>query len=263
MIIYLDLIFFMNFFYDLLLMLTVSVTLKRNRKFKYHIFASLFGTFSIFLLFLNINLIILFLFKIITSIIMCLISFGYVSTRYTLNNLLYLYMCSFVLAGFLYFIDLQTSLDHQGLLFFFKGTNPNIIVLMILSPIILFIYYKSSKKLKNTYSLYYVIEIYFNQKCIKCLSLLDNGNNLIDPITKKAIIIVSNKKMSEIEKIRSPVYVPYHTVSGSSLMKCYKPSFIIINQKKIYNYLIGISDYHFQDGIDCLLNKKLMEDNYV
>ena len=263
MIIYLDLIFFMNFFYDLLLMLTVSVTLKRNRKFKYHLFSSLFGAFSIFFLFLKINSVLLLLFKIITSIIMCLISFGYVSLRYTFNNILYLYMSSAVLAGFLYFTDLQTSMDHEGLLFFFKGTNPNIIVLMIISPLILFIYYKSSKKLKNTYSLYYDIAIYFNKNCIKCLALLDNGNTLIDPITKKAIIIVSSKKMLEIEKIRSPVYVPYHTVSGSSIMKCYKPSFIIINQKKIYNYLIGISDYHFSDGVECLLNKKLMEDNCV
>lgn len=263
MIIYLDLIFFMNFFYDFLLMLTVSATLKRNRKLKYHLFSSLFGALSIFLLFLKINSAFLLIIKIITSIIMCVISFGYVSFRYTLNNLLYLYMCSIILAGFLYFIDLQTSMDHQGLLFFFKGTNPNVIVLMMISPIVLFIYYKSTKNLKNTYSLYYNIKIYFNKKCITCLSLLDSGNALIDPITKKAIIIVSSKKMAEIEKIRSPVYVPYHTVSGSSLMKCFKPSFIMINHQKIYNYLVGISDYHFTDGVECLLNKKLMEDNYV
>ena len=46
MIVYLDLIFFMNFFYDLLLLMTVSVVLKRNRKVVYHIISAVFGASS-------------------------------------------------------------------------------------------------------------------------------------------------------------------------------------------------------------------------
>ena len=263
MVIYLDLIFFMNFFYDLLLLLTVSSVLKRRKKLFRHLLSALVGALSIFLLFLKISNYVLFFLKVITSIIMCIISYGYVSLRYTFNNLLYLYMCSVVLAGFLYFIDLQLSLEHQGILFFFNGINPNYIVLIILAPIILIIYYYSSKKLKNTYSLYYNIDIYFDKICIKCLSLFDNGNSLKDPISNKAIIIVSKKKLECINNIRAPVYVPYHTISGNDLMKCYKPSYILINNHKIYNYLIGESNCKFSDGVECLLNKKLMEDNYV
>ena len=263
MVVYLDLIFFMNFFYDLLLLLTVSCVLKRKRKLRYHLLSALIGASSIFLLFLNIKGLLLFIMKIIVSILMCLISFKYISIRYTLHNLLYLYMCSIILAGFLYFIDLELSYDHQGIFFFFKGINPNIILLLILSPIILFIYYKSSKKLKDTYSLYYNISVYFDDLCFNLLAFFDSGNHLFDPITHKGIIIVNKKKIQNISKIRSPVYVPYQTISGHYLMKCYKPSFIIINHHKIYNYLVGESDYPFTDGIECLLNQKLKEDNIV
>ena len=263
MTIYLDLIFFLNFFYDFLLLLTVSFILKRKRKIIYHLLSALIGALSIFLLFIKTNTSILLLLKIIVSIIMCLISFGYVSLIYTLNNLAYLYMCSIILAGFLYFLNTQTSYEHKGIIFFFKETSPNYILLLIIAPIILFLYYKSSKKLKNTYNLYHNIEIYFDNKCIKCLSLFDNGNSLKDPISHKAIIIVSKNKLKEIHNIRDPIYVPCNTVNGSNLMKCFKPSYIIINHKKIYNYLIGESDYKFSDGVECLLNVKLMEDNYV
>ena len=62
MIIYLDLIFFINFAYDFLLLLTVAMTLKRKVKIIRIIIASLIGAFSIFLLFLNINEIIAFIF---------------------------------------------------------------------------------------------------------------------------------------------------------------------------------------------------------
>ncbi len=263
MIVYLDLIFFMNFFYDLLLLMTVSVVLKRKRKLRYHLISALFGALSIFLLFLNINSFVLFTIKIIISIIMCLISFGFISIRYSLNNILYLYMCSFILAGFLYLVDIETSYDHEGIIFFFNGINPNCLLLILLSPIILFLYYRSSKKLKDTYSLYYNVNICFDNVCLNCLAFLDSGNNLLDPITHKGIIIVNKKKLTGIVNIRAPVYVPYQTINGHNLMKCYKPSYIIINNHKIYNYLIGESEYSFSDGIDCLLNYKLKEDNYV
>ena len=90
-----------------------------------------------------------------------------------------------------------------------------------------------------------------------------NGNNLKDPISRKSIIIVENSRLEKIYNIRSPVYVPVITVKGTHLMKCFKPSYIILNDKKIYNYLIGESSIKFSDGVECLLNKSLKEDGYV
>ena len=252
MTVYIDLVCIINFIYDFLILLTVSFTLKRNRKIYYYILSSLIGVLSIFLLFLKINNVILFLLKILISVIMVIVAFGYKSIKYTISNIIYFYMTSIVLAGFLYLIKGNSY-----------NFNLNYIVLLIIGPIILFIYYKSNKKLKNTYSDYYKIKIVFDNIEYNLVSFYDNGNNLKDPISRKSIIIVENSRLEKIYNIRSPVYVPVITVKGTHLMKCFKPSYIILNDKKIYNYLIGESSIKFSDGVECLLNKSLKEDGYV
>ena len=252
MTVYIDLVCIINFIYDFLILLTVSFTLKRNRKIYYYILSSLIGVLSIFLLFLKINNIVLFLLKILISVIMVIVAFGYKSIKYTISNIIYFYMTLIVLAGFLYLIKGNSS-----------NFNLNYIVLLIIGPIILFIYYKSNKKLKNTYSDYYKIKIVFDNIEYNLVSFYDNGNNLKDPISRKSIIIVENSRLEKIYNIRSPVYVPVITVKGTHLMKCFKPSYIILNDKKIYNYLIGESSIKFSDGVECLLNKSLKEDGYV
>ena len=252
MTVYIDLVCIINFIYDFLILLTVSFTLKRNRKIYYYILSSLIGVLSIFLLFLKINNIVLFLLKILISVIMVIVAFGYKSIKYTISNIIYFYITSIILAGFLYLIKGNNS-----------NFNLNYIVLLIIGPIILFIYYKSNKKLKNTYSDYYKIKIVFDNIEYNLVSFYDNGNNLKDPISRKSIIIVENNRLEKIYNIRSPVYVPVITVKGTHLMKCFKPSYIILNDKKIYNYLIGESSIKFSDGVECLLNKSLKEDGYV
>ena len=185
MTVYIDLVCIINFIYDFLILLTVSFTLKRNRKIYYYILSSLIGVLSIFLLFLKINNIVLFLLKILISVIMVIVAFGYKSIKYTISNIIYFYMTSIILAGFLYLI---------------KGNNFNLnyIVLLIIGPIILFIYYKSNKKLKNTYSDYYKIKIVFDNIEYNLVSFYDNGNILKDPVSRKSIIIVGNNRLEKI-----------------------------------------------------------------
>lgn len=263
MVIYLDLVLLLNFAYDFLILLTVSFTLKRKVKLYRCILSSIVGALSIFLLFLKINSVILFLLKVFISYLMCIIAFKYISIRYTLSNIFYLYLTSIILAGFLYLLNIEFAYKQVGMIFVNKGLSINYLFLIIISPIILFLYYLSNKKLKNTYNDYYKLTIVFDNFKIECISLYDNGNNLVDPVTLKGVIIVNGNLLKKIYNIRSPMYVPYKTIGESSIIKCFKPSYIILNNKKIYNYLIGESKINFTDGVDAILNKKLKEDNYV
>ena len=260
--IYLDLVFILNFSYDLLLLMTVDITLKRYMKFKRLLLGALLGALSLGILFISIPNILLFITKVIVSILMLLIAFGYKNIKYMVDNFIYLYMCSIILGGFLYFLSLEFSYKNEGLIFYFDGFSINYIVLLIIAPIILYLYIKEQKKIKSIYNYNFKVNICFkNGKVLECSGFLDTGNKLKDPITKKYVILLSRKKVEPFINIRSPIYVPYKVVGFSGLVECFSIRYIKINNCVLKNYLIGIipEDIH-KLNMDCILNYKIMED---
>ena len=260
--IYLDLVFLLNFAYDLLLLMTIDITLKRHMHITRLLLASIIGALSIVLLFLSINKVILFILKILVSIIMVIISFKFKNIKYTFTNLLYLYMCSVILGGFLYLLDTEFSYKREGLIFYFDGLSINYILLLIVAPIILGLYIYEHKRFKTSYNFNCKIEIIFTSgKTLSCNGFIDTGNKLRDPISKKYIIIASRKLLSGYINIRSPMYVAYKALNKHGLIECFKIKYLKVNNKIFTNYLIGISNEDFAlNGADVLLNYNLLED---
>ena len=249
MTIYLDLLFLLNFIYDLLLLLTVSVTLKRNTKFKRILLGSFFGAISTFIILIPLNKYLLLILKILTSVIMLIITYSFKNIKYFFNNLLYLYMTSVILAGFLYFLKLEFN-------------NLSYLISLSIAPLILYLYIREQKKLKEIVNYYKKVIITFkNNKTLSLNGFIDSGNKLKDPITGKYIILVNKKTLKGIYNIRSPMYVPIKTINKSSLLPCVSIKNIIIDNKTYNNYLLGISDtFNGFDNINCLLNYHLLED---
>ena len=258
--VYVDLIILLNFYLDFLLLMTTSIVLKRNTSLKRIILGTFIGSISILFLFWSISSFSLFLVKLGIAILMVILTFGYKDLKYTINNLGYFYMISVILGGFLYYLNLEFSYTHIGLIFINKGISVNAIFLILISPIILYIYYKQSKKFKTNYNLIYEITIGLkNKQILKLKGFLDTGNKLFDPITNKPIILVQKGLIQEEkEKI---YFVPFHSLGNNNLLKCFKPEYVEIEQKKYKNYLIGISDKKFSmEGVECILNNKMMEE---
>ena len=262
MIIYIDLIFIINFILDLLLLLTVNITLKRYSKLYKLCLGALFGSVSLLSLFIAFNNITLFIFKTLMGIGMCLLSFGYKNIKYTIYNIIYLYMTSIILGGFLYYLKVEFSYNNNGLAFYYKGLRINYIFLLILAPSILYVFTKSIKALKEIKNYYYKVKIIFNNGFnLYITGFLDTGNKLVDPVTNKPIILINKKIIKGKINIRSPMYVPYNSLNNHGLLECIKPKNVYINDKEIKNYLIGLSNESFKlNGIECLLNYNILED---
>lgn len=262
MTIYVDAVLLLNFLIDLMLLITVKVTLKRNVKFYKLVISAFLGSLSVLLLFIKLTSFTLFLIKIGISIIMSLVAFKFISLKYTINNLVYLYMTSTILGGFLYMLNVEFSHKQEGLIFVNNGLSINFIFLLISAPLFIYMYIKSNKQLKANYSLYYKVKIGFNkEKALEFVGYLDTGNKLKDPITNKNIILIEEKTLKGIIHNRSPMYVPVKTVNKNSLLKCYKPELLVINNQKFNNYLVGtVNDKINIDGVNCLLNYKMMEE---
>ncbi len=257
MTIYLDLVMILNFAIDFILLLTVSIILKRNVKLTRIMLGAFIGGLSILFLFFNINSFLLFIFKILISILMILTTFGYKTIKYTLVNILYLHMSSIILGGFLYLLNLEFSYKHIGMIFFNNGLSINFIFLIIFSPVILYIYIKQTKNLRYNYSNYYNIEIINKNKRYKYIGYMDSGNVLVDILTKKIVILIDKRKL--LFNIKEFRLIPYMGVNGSNMIKVVKIDKLIFNDKEYSNILLGIMDKISLEGVDVILNRKLLE----
>ncbi len=242
--VYLDLVFFINFLLDFLILLTVKIILKRNIKFTRILFGSMVGALSTFFLFYNISSFTLLFFKMVISILMIITTFGIKDKEYFIKNFIYLYLVSIILGGFLYFVNIEFSYN-------------NIIYVLLLSPIILYLYIKQVKELKVVNSFIYTVSFIYNRKRYTYSAYLDTGNKLIDPYTHKPVIIIYDKSID----VKNPIYIPYNTVDNTGLLKAFKVNKIIINNKEINKkVIVALSNKPFKiNGVDMLLNKAYLE----
>ena len=260
--IYIDLVLLLNFGFDLILLFGVAIILRRQTTLKRLLIGATVGSVTILSMFVEMSSITLFLIKVVISILMVLIVFGYKDIRYFSNNLFYLYTSSIMLGGFLYFLNLQFSYKNEGLIFYFDGLSVNVIVLIVLSPIIIYAYVKQGLLLKNNYSNYYNVDIYLKDgRILETTAFMDTGNNLEDPYKKRPIILV-NKDLLELDyNQQGIVLVPYEAINYHGLLKCIIPEKIFIQGVGFRsNFLIGISNEKIMiDGVDCIMHTKLIE----
>lgn len=255
--VYLDIIFITNFIFDFIILLFLSLLLKRNAKIYRLIFGSLFGSITLLSLFIKMNTLELLLFKIIVSIFIIIISFGYKNIKYFTKNIYYFYMISIVLGGIIYFINNQVTYKNEGLLFVNNNMSINIILSSILSIILLYKYIKELKVLKTNYNKYYNVLLYLNNDTYSFNAFLDTGNKLIDPYRRWPIILINEDKIKIKE---NTLLVPYHTTSGTGLLKCIKINKIYIEGIGYKNkLLVGLTNSINIDGVDCILNERLLE----
>ena len=162
--IYLDLVILLNIFFDFLLLFTVSYILKRRAKLYRLILGSIVGAATIISLFFPFSSLTLFFLKFIISILMILTTFGFANILTFLKNIFYLYIASIFLGGTLYLLNLEFSYKNNGLIFYHSRLSINIIVIIFITPIIIYLYIKQATIQKNTSSNYYKVDIYLTNK---------------------------------------------------------------------------------------------------
>lgn len=254
MTVYVDLLFFLNMFFDFNILLTVNSALKRAMSLKRIFISSLVGAMSTFSLFLVYDTFWLFVLKIVFGIFLCIIAFGLKDRKYTCENVIYFFMTSMVLGGFLYFFLLAFR-ENQ----LYNDLSYSYLFLILLSPLMLFIYQRQKKDLRKKQNLYPVKICLLNNQVLSLMGYLDTGNLLEDPITKKRIILVDSKLISP-ELLIHPYYVPYQSLNHHGLLCCIKIRYLEIMGKQNDKYLLGVSkEKLFRDGVSCVLHESCLE----
>lgn len=248
MVVYIDLIILINYIFDFSLLTTVDLLLKRGKKMHNFLIGALGGELSLISLFVKMNSIENFVFKILLNFIMSVMCFGYKDKRYTFYNMIYLYLTGIVLGGFLTYLYNEFKIDLE---YSFKY-----LCIIILGPLGLIIYYRLLKRFKNNYNIRYRIEVCYNGVCFLGCGFLDSGNKLVSPISGKPIILIE-KEYITLHKLKI-IPVPYNALNHHGIIECFKPDKVLINDREYKNVLIGLSEVKFNiDGCNTLLNARL------
>ena len=232
--IYIEEVFILNFLLDFMILYGTKRILKRNNKLIRVVIGSIVGSFTTFLLFINISNLVLLILKLLVSILLIVITFGF---RNIFKNLIYFYLLSIIIGGSAYLLDIN-----------------NVFFLVISSFIVIIILIKEFLSYKEIYSNKYLVTIIINKKKYYFEGFIDTGNRLVDPISKKSVVLVSlNVNCSNY------IYVPYKSLNNAGVIKCIKPDKLIINNKE-FNCLIGISKDKFNLEENCILPNILKEE---
>ncbi len=251
--VYIDVVFTLNFFFDLLLLLGVKKILKRKTSTIRLILGSIIGELSCIALFLPLSTISLILVKLLASTLMVMTSFRYLDFSYFKKNMIYFYLLSIILGGIIYCLKLSLKTSSTDLL-------TNLIILVLIAPYLLYKYLKEQRVFKTNYDLRHEIEIYLNKKKYHYTAYLDTGNKLEDPYKKRPIILVYDKNLNFTYE--NSILVPYKTLENEGLLKCQKVDKVIIDQKiELTNILVGKSQKKFNiEGIQVILPNMIKEE---
>ncbi len=246
--VYIDVVFFLNFMYDLILLMVTGLERKLYPSFYRLLMGALLGTISMISLFIPFSILFLSILKFSISIFMILSCFSYRNKNFFYQNMKSFYENAIILGGLVYFLNTQLSSIFSN-----TKTNLSLFLILLPSPIIFYFYRKKKKQQTTKTKLFHQLDIIYSDHTFSHQAYLDTGNTITDPYKKRKIIILKEKNY--YPTIEEAILVPYQTVGHQGLLRCIKPEKLLLDQKEIPpNYLIGFSEENINMyGADCIL----------
>lgn len=254
--VYADVMIFTNIFEDFLLLYAVKYILRLKTKYYKLVLGSLAGGILSVLSLFNLNFFISILIKIISALLLVLITFGFKSHKLLIKTWSTLIIITFLVNGAI--ICFYLALKPNGMVIindsvYFDISPLLLIIFTLIVYIILFLFKKLFKNhSKNNLVKDVVIKCNNISLTIKCK--VDSGLNAKEPFSGSSVIVVEkclfNDKINDC-KFR---VIPFKSLGGNGIIYGFKPQEIIINNKTIYEEVyIGLYEGKFNNEIKGLL----------
>lgn len=214
--------------------------------------------------------------KLLTILIITSITFSYRDINEYVRILLIFYFTNIFIAGSSFFIIYFTGISHL--------TISLIITTTFVSGIILNYIFKDIKTLKYMKEMKKNIDVSINNVDFEFEALIDSGNLLKDPISKNEVVVVKASKLKGIipdefldfdynksnmkdihefidkldEEISNRVrLIPFRNISDSSFIIGIKADYIKVDERKISNIVLGLSNLK-EEEYSAILNPQLL-----
>ena len=256
MIVYIDVLIFVNFIVNIFILHVTVQTLRKRVKLVWICLSSFVGSLYVLtVVYPKLQYLSYIPFKILIVIIMILIVFREKNILFNIKASLIFILYSILLAGMCFYIAMSNS----------SGTQFNVIIInfpyqkLLLSAMIIYmliyrvmIFIGDRKKIST---LIYTVDI-INKNYKKTIkAFLDTGNELREPATNLPVLIVERDILSEVmlEK-NNTYYIPYTVVNGTNgRLIGFKPECVNIHIDK--------KNIETRDVIIAFCEYKLSKDN--
>ena len=254
MVVYLDVLIFLNTVIDFCLLNLTSFIVGRNKGTIRIVFASLFAaSFSLMIFVPNIPKILEIAVMLISAFLTILLAFGRCAKKLFIKLFLSFIAVSVAFNGIvtiIWFVFKPDGMILRNSVFYFNVSAIEMIFWTIISyiiiKIILLIIRRSSPLASRCR-----ITLFHNDKTFELVALIDTGNSLKDIYTGKQVIIVDFMTAEVIFGVVSslaPILLPYSTVDGEGMISAYKCNRIKVNNSEIGTALIAVTDKIINDS---------------
>ena len=264
MIVYADVFIFTNTLINLVLLTLSAHFNKVQIKYIFLLISAFSGAVLSVAAILKLSYVALYIAKFIIPVIMCIICTNSLALKQQLKMLLTYLISSFILSGVMMCIK-QSALITEELTISLTAIICSVLIFALIYKVALRFLINNFKQRNN----YFNITLCHKNITLNILGFNDNGNSLVYG-TDETPVFICDKEV--LEPIISKFDICYDdlictTVTGSNLIKVFKPDCVYINNQKI-NAIVGISPIPLNTDYDILFNYENVkfnetEKNYV
>lgn len=227
MVVYVDVLFVLNFFFTyLLLLLTKLFNRKGTKLWRLLIASALGGVYSLVIFAPKLNFLVTFAGKFTVSVIMVLVAFGFHGIKQFIKNTAIFYFSNLLLLGVvagIWLILKPNGIAVKNDIIYFDIPASVLLLSGFFAYVtaILIVKIHNSSISKNEI---YTLTVCYQGKTVHMYAFADSGNKLREPFSNYPVIIADRDKVPfEANRI-----IPFSTVGGEGSLKAFKPDKVTV-----------------------------------
>lgn len=261
-VIYVDVLFVVNFFITFFLILITAKFSKRDEKLWRSVLASFVGgVYSLVILCDDLNFLLSTFGKLFVACLIVLIAFKYRNFKTYAKEVMIFFFVNLLFLGII--IGLWFMFKPKGVVInnstvYFDVSAKTLLISAFIAYIISVVairIYNNKVGKKELYS----VTVLKNDEKIKFFAFADSGNNLKEPFSNYSVIVADEKLFKNINCER---IIPFSSIGGEGVLSAFKPDEVSISSSfgecKVDDVYIALSDRVKKGEYEGIINPKIL-----
>lgn len=261
-VIYVDVLFVVNFFITFFLILITEKLCKREEKMIRLVSSSFIGgIYSLVILFDELNFLISNLGKLLVAFIIIGVAFKFRNFKTYLKEVAIFFFANLMFLGVIigiWFIFKPKGIVINNALVYFDVSAKTLLISSFVAYVISVLAIKIYNNKLGKKELY-LVEVFLNETKTKFFAFADSGNNLKEPFSDFSVIIADKNLFKDVTCNR---IIPFNSIGGEGVLYAFKPDKVIISSSygfcEVNNVYVALSDRVKRGEYEGIINPKIL-----